>query len=553
MVELQSPPSSTTRPRPRSDDGLPRLLLVPWLWAPLYTLLWVVGYQVSSYYWFLPAGLRIGCLLLAPRRFWPWLLVGEGLAIFWLYLDGHLVYKSWLAAFLVNGPPWVIGAIVVAAGWRQGARPTSPAAMLRLLLMCLVAASLVSPLLTFSQYVDGVLSRESIPERAVGMAVGDFVSMLIAAPGLMMLADLRSLAEWREMLLRCVMPILLPLAACALAAWVWPKVSGYLLVLALTPTMVTAFRYGWRGAAAALLVTSFGIYAIGELGEVAIDRALMQLIVAVFGSGTLMLGAAVDSIRASNAELAENVRALSEANQQLRDQSSELSELSRRLVRVQEEEQQRIAGELQDELGQSMSTMGVRLGLASRQSRDPEMLAVVDAMREMVRDLHTTIRSVVSRLAPTPPKAEGLVSALRDGILGHLLEEAGIDAAYRIDSRLEALGDGQRTLLFRMCQEAVTDAIRSGQVSSLKLQITLPDSVPQSVCFRVEQTFSEAVPYQVGVRKRDFSSEHRGIRDRVRGADGSYQRWEEQGVAVAEARMPARLREPDNADSAPGS
>ena len=517
------------------------MLRQPWIWAPLYALLWFIGYGISSYYWFLPAGLRIGCLLVAPRRMWPWLLVGEGLAVFWLYLDGQLVYQTWIAAAMVNGPPWLIGASVVALFWRHGARPSSPPAMLRLLMMCLTAAAVVAPLLALEQYIDGILPKGNVPERLVGMAVGDFVSMLIVAPGLLVLADLRGMADWRQWLLEYLMPILPPLALCAVVAWVWPDISGYLLILALMPMMVTAFRFGWRGAAAALLATSFGIYAIGEFGNIAIDRALMQLIVAVFGAATLMLGAAVDSIRNSNSELAEYVRALSTANDRLREQSNELSELSRRLVRVQEEEQQRIAGELQDELGQSMSTMGVRLGLASRQTRDPEMLAVVDAMREMVRDLHTTIRGVASRLTPTPPKAQGFVAALRDGVLGHLLEEAAVETSYVIDEKLETLVESQRTLLFRMCQEAITDAIRSGQIGHLKLDIEVPGDGTDSVVFRVSQRLKDVAPYSVATRRRDTNLEHRGIRDRVRGADGSYRRWEEGELAVAEARMPARL------------
>ena len=523
-----------------------RLLRLPWIWAPFYALLWFTGYGISSYYWFLPAGIRMGCLLIAPRRFWPWLLLGEVLAALCLYLDGQLSYQTWIAAAMVNGPPWMIGAMVVALMWQAGRRPSSPPDMLRLLMMCLVVASVVAPLLTLEQFIDGILPREDIPERLVGLAVGDFVAMLIVAPGLLVLADLRGIADWRRLALHYLMPIIPPLLLCALVAWAWPEISGYLLVLALMPMMVTAFRYGWRGAAAALLLTSFGIYASGEFGELAIDRALMQLIVAVFGGATLMLGAAVDSIRNSNVELADHVRALSEANRQLREQSGELSELSRRLVRVQEEEQRRIAGELQDELGQSMSTMGVRLGLASRQNRDPEMLAVVDAMREMVRDLHTTIRGVASRLAPAPIRAEGLVAALRDGVLGHMLEEAGIETSYLVDHRLERLVDGQRTLLFRMCQEAITDAIRNGQVAQLELAIEVPDTGGDSLLFRVRQKACGLPASQIARRKRDVTSEHRGIRDRVRGADGSYRTWQEGEVSVAEARLPARMSAMDD-------
>ena len=100
------------------------MLRQPWIWAPLYALLWFIGYGISSYYWFLPAGLRIGCLLVAPRRMWPWLLVGEGLekrtaiiVISHRHVDGEFCLdqgrEQFRKLFVVAGQPDIEGAIAI--------------------------------------------------------------------------------------------------------------------------------------------------------------------------------------------------------------------------------------------------------------------------------------------------------------------------------------------------------------------------------------------------------------------------------------------------------
>ncbi|EIL87094.1 MASE1 domain-containing protein [Rhodanobacter sp. 115] len=45
-----------------------------------YALLWLLLWPTAEPYWMLPFGLRFGVLLLAPLRYWPWLLGGELIA-----------------------------------------------------------------------------------------------------------------------------------------------------------------------------------------------------------------------------------------------------------------------------------------------------------------------------------------------------------------------------------------------------------------------------------------------------------------------------------------
>jgi hypothetical protein len=47
----------------------------------LYALAWLLLLRASQGLWYLPAGLRLGALWLAPMRAWPWLAAGEWAAM----------------------------------------------------------------------------------------------------------------------------------------------------------------------------------------------------------------------------------------------------------------------------------------------------------------------------------------------------------------------------------------------------------------------------------------------------------------------------------------
>jgi two-component system, NarL family, sensor histidine kinase UhpB len=72
--------------------------------AAAYAACYELTRNISFSHWLLPAGLRLACLLLVPRRFWPALVVGEALPIAEMaVLHAHLYGTVWAMAASV--PP----------------------------------------------------------------------------------------------------------------------------------------------------------------------------------------------------------------------------------------------------------------------------------------------------------------------------------------------------------------------------------------------------------------------------------------------------------------
>src|SRR5688500_157723 len=116
--------------------------------AVLALVAWLVLERMSAQLWFLPAGLRLGLLWLAPTRRWGWLAAAEIGAQATKSITMGYPFLT-VDFFAVCVAPWLVyAAIVLTIRGPQAAPPIDgPARMLRFLLAGLLAATAVSPLL----------------------------------------------------------------------------------------------------------------------------------------------------------------------------------------------------------------------------------------------------------------------------------------------------------------------------------------------------------------------------------------------------------------------
>jgi signal transduction histidine kinase/streptogramin lyase len=160
-----------------------------------------------------------------------------------------------------------------------------------------------------------------------------------------------------------------------------------------------------------------------------------------------------------NRELVELHRQRERASQDLDDAYQRLRRLTRRFEAAKEDERKRIARELHDELGPSLTAVIINLQLLSTQ-RKPEQLSrrieetvdLVDRMIQRIRDISLDLR---------PPLIDelGLVPAL-SGYLESVSERTGIPISMRGDKDLGPLPVHMPITVFRVVQEAVTNVIR---------------------------------------------------------------------------------------------
>ncbi|NOZ01611.1 MAG: HAMP domain-containing protein [Deltaproteobacteria bacterium] len=172
------------------------------------------------------------------------------------------------------------------------------------------------------------------------------------------------------------------------------------------------------------------------------------------------------------------VGSLREQQELIEQKEEERQQLLRQVISSQEEERARIARELHDELGQSMSAMLLQLR-TDKQDR-PECIVHRRGMEESISQIIEQVRSMAWRLRPSILDDYGLRSALQ-----RLVDEVSDLGKCRFDFTFvsskelsERLDPAIEVIMYRVAQEAITNVIRhSGASRASVLLYHRPESV----------------------------------------------------------------------------
>lgn len=152
---------------------------------------------------------------------------------------------------------------------------------------------------------------------------------------------------------------------------------------------------------------------------------------------------------------------------------AERSASAGRALAAQEGERQRIARELHDEIGQSLTA--VLLGLKGAADRaPPELAAELLTVLETVRGSLDEVRQVARRLRPDVLDELGLVSALSALVTG-FSTTTGVPAGRHCDPDLPRLSTEAELVVYRIAQESLTNVARHARASRVVLALTAAD------------------------------------------------------------------------------
>jgi len=148
-------------------------------------------------------------------------------------------------------------------------------------------------------------------------------------------------------------------------------------------------------------------------------------------------------------------------------------ELARGVIRAQEEERGRFARELHDGLGHALLLLRQRLLMAGRKGRalpPDEALSIAEDVRACIDDA----RSMARNLVPTNLAQVGLIEALRSSCLELSRGEVEVrfdgSGARALD---RAIFDDRAIHVWRLVQEALTNAIRHARASRIDVHVAL--------------------------------------------------------------------------------
>lgn len=150
--------------------------------------------------------------------------------------------------------------------------------------------------------------------------------------------------------------------------------------------------------------------------------------------------------------------------------NQELQQLSARLVKAQESERLHIARELHDQVGQTLTALGLLLDVQERRhAADNHPLNLGDA-RELVTDLTRRIREMSLDLRPLMLDDLGLIPTLV-WHLGRFQQQTGIAVDLRYNDVERRFAPIVETTLYRIIQEALTNIARHAQVTEAAVRL----------------------------------------------------------------------------------
>lgn len=139
------------------------------------------------------------------------------------------------------------------------------------------------------------------------------------------------------------------------------------------------------------------------------------------------------------------------------------SQLARQLIAVQEEERRVLARDLHDEMGQTLTAIGVTAAYLERNADRLDARQIGECGADLRRDVRTSgeqLRAMLKRLRPHGLDAVALVGALRELIAGWQQRAGGIEFRLLAPGELPELGEAAALTLYRVVQEALTNVVR---------------------------------------------------------------------------------------------
>ena len=190
------------------------------------------------------------------------------------------------------------------------------------------------------------------------------------------------------------------------------------------------------------------------------------------GCGALLL-ANIEQLASWNEALEARV---AERTEELRQQQALIQQLLHRAITAQEDERARLARELHDEIGQTLTAVQLSLDRLARTlpTDDPGPRERLDRARTLTEQALTDLRRMIAALRPGVLDQLGLLPAL-GWVADHTLRPLGVIVTIASSGLQERLPAEIETILFRIAQEAMSNVARHSGASHLSIHLARED------------------------------------------------------------------------------
>lgn len=210
------------------------------------------------------------------------------------------------------------------------------------------------------------------------------------------------------------------------------------------------------------------------------------------------------------------------AEENLRHSEEELRQLSGQLMSIQETERKRIAADLHDGIGQSLSVIKLSIEEAARNLANGATREAVDALQQLaprVKDAIVEIRRISMDLRPSTLDDLGILPTLSWFFREFEAACRGISVERQITAVESDIPTPLKVVIFRILQEAVSNIVKHAGATRIRFGLEKDND---ALIFRVEDNghgfdtvaFHEAPADGLGLRS---------MQERARLSGGNYQ------------------------------
>jgi signal transduction histidine kinase len=178
--------------------------------------------------------------------------------------------------------------------------------------------------------------------------------------------------------------------------------------------------------------------------------------------------------------------------------------LLRSLVEAQEEERKRLARELHDGAGQTLTSLLVRLKTLEKKTESPLLQKDLQTMQNLVSDTIEQVRALAHELRPAALEEFGLSLAL-ESLVKEVSQQDGLEAVCRCDTESRGIPNEIEAVMYRIAQEGVTNILRHAQATHMSLFIKC---FPQVITMVIEDDGVGFDPEKLG---SDQGKRHLGL------------------------------------------
>lgn len=150
---------------------------------------------------------------------------------------------------------------------------------------------------------------------------------------------------------------------------------------------------------------------------------------------------------------------------------TETSELSRQLLKAQEEERRRISRELHDETGQALMVLRFQMEMLSAESQDESAKSRIQESLDLLDRTIEGLRRTIARLSPRVIEELGLIAGIRrEAQL--VTRHSDIEVHLDIPEEMRALDHDLQVALYRMAQEALHNVVKHSRATNCTVKLS---------------------------------------------------------------------------------